>query len=54
MERDTIRRNTVQLQEWAAWRHNQTIAQLQKLKEETSGKVAQECINILSFIKYFV
>lgn len=50
MEREAIRRNTMQLQEWASWRHNQTVQQLQKLKEETIGKSSQEC-KILVFEK---
>lgn len=41
--RRTMRRTTLHLQEWANWRHQQTVEQLQKLKEESQGKQSKEC-----------
>jgi hypothetical protein len=42
-QRQTLRRTTLDLQDWANWRHQQTVQQLQKLKEESNGKQSQEC-----------
>lgn len=42
-QRQSLRRTTLDLQDWANWRHQQTVQQLQKLKEESNGKQSQEC-----------
>jgi hypothetical protein len=42
-QRQTLRKTTLDLQDWANWRHQQTVQQLQKLKEESNGKQSQEC-----------
>lgn len=43
-QRQYLRRTTLDLQDWANWRHQQTVNQLQKLKEESKGKQSQECL----------